>query len=79
MNRCIYCDDNISIWGNTDALYNVYIMDNKTKKIVADISAGYIDEYMRVEFPEEVPQDIQAAFNLYEQDGSVEHIMPKED
>ena len=47
MNRCIYCDDNISLWGNKDALYNVYIMNNKTKKIIADISAGYMDEYMR--------------------------------
>lgn len=79
MNRCIYCDDNISLWGNKDALYNVYIMNNKTKKIIADISAGYMDEYMRVDYEDWVPQDIQAAFNLYDKDGNIEHIMPKED
>lgn len=75
MNRCIYADDNISIWEDgvtpdTKGSYN--IVNNKTRELIMSISGWQAPNYG-------LPIDIQAAFNLYDQDGNVEHIMPKEE
>ena len=87
MNRCIYCDDNISIWGDNiqeqywgSAAYNITIVDNKTRKVIKYLYPTIedticYDTYENVE----LETDIQAAFNLYDKDGNIEHIMPKED
>lgn len=82
MNRCIYCDDNISIWADnlsTDkTVANCYhVINNKTRKSIMSFCGefhGCLGSQV-----EEIPIDIQAAFNLYDRDGNVEHIMPKED
>lgn len=81
MNRCIYCNDSISIWADDirkDSCNDMYIMDNKTHVVIGNFFA---DNNGRISYGFEVdtPQDIQAAFNLYDKDGNVEHIMPKED
>ena len=84
MNRCIYCDDNISIWGDTYTYFgnyrtnDLYIVDNKTRQPLLNI---YGDDSFTVNDAKgtELPQDIQAAFSLYDKDGNIEHIMPKED
>ena len=91
MNRCIYCDDNISIWGEADwgwdnriTYENLYIMENKTGKLIMQLIGDTTfpedsDGFIYISSNKSVPQDIQAAFNLYDKDGNIEHIMPKED
>lgn len=87
MNRCIYCDDNISIWGYNieeqywgSAAYNITIVDNKTRKVIKYLYPT-IEDTICYDTHEDVEleTDIQAAFNLYDKDGNIEHIMPKED
>jgi len=75
MNRCIYCDDNISIWedGETPDRPGYYnIINNKTRELIMVIYGHQSPNYG-------LSIDIQAAFNLYDKDGNIEHIMPKED
>ena len=75
MNRCIYCDDNISIWedGVTPDVRGDYnIVNNKTRELIMTINGWESSNYG-------LPVDIQAAFNLYDKDGNIEHIMPKEE
>ena len=79
MNRCIYCDDNISIWADdlSDQIANCYhVIDNKKRESIMSFCGefhGCFGSKMN-----ELPIDIKAAFNLYDQDGNIEHIMPKE-
>ena len=75
MNRCIYCDDNISIWEDDvtpDKAGYYNIVNNKTRELITVI-------YGHESVNNGLPIDIQAAFNLYNSDGNIEHIMPKED
>ena len=92
MNRCIYCDDNISIWGdrswscdNNQYIYDsLYLMENKTGKLIMQLVGDTTfpedsDGFIYVSSDKSVPQDVQAAFNLYDKDGNIEHIMPKDE
>lgn len=73
MNRSIYCDDNISIWKDSSDKSYFYVVNNKTRQLLFEIEGEeVIPDFI-------LPIDIQAAFNLYDKDGNVEHIMPKED
>lgn len=78
MNRCIYCDDNISIWADNlsqNVANEYHIINNKTREPIRSFCGEF---HGCVNFKEEIPIDIKAAFNLYDQDGNIEHIMPKE-